>query len=91
VADHASPELEAIEKLAVMLRARGYETRLLAPAGRLPSLAVTNPWATALSETIMVEGQWFWWSWAERIAEVGDLPAAAASIHRVLSTGSSST
>jgi hypothetical protein len=34
---------------------------------------------------------WYWWSWAEKVAPVADASEAAAVISRVLSAGSSST
>jgi hypothetical protein len=80
-----------LEKLAVELNARGFETQLIVPEGRVPSLSVTNPWARALSESVVAGDGWFWWSWAERIAEVADVGEAAGAISHVLAYGSSST
>jgi hypothetical protein len=80
----------ALEKLAAELGARGFQARLLAPEGRVPSLSVINPQATALSENVVAGEGWLWWSWAERIAPVTDVSGAAAAISRVLSHGSSS-
>ena len=72
-----------------MLAARGLRARLMTPAGRLPSLHVVNPAASALAEDIYAgPGQdgvwWFWWSWAERIACGDDSEGAATLISRVL-------
>ena len=80
-----------LEKLAAELSARGFETRLLATESRMPSLSVTNPQATALSENVVAGEGWLWWSWAERIAAVTDVGMAADAITRVLAHGSSST
>ena len=80
-----------MEKLAAELTSRGFETRLAVPQGHVPSLAITNPQVTALSETVVAGDNWFWWSWAERVAPVADVGGAAGVIARVLSTGSSST
>jgi hypothetical protein len=80
-----------LEKLAAELNARGFETRLLATASRVPSLSVTNPQATALSEDVIAGNGWLWWSWAERLAPVTDISGAADAITRVLAHGSSST
>ena len=80
-----------LEKLAVVLSARGFETRLLAAQGRVPSLSVTNPQATALNEDVVAGDGWLWWSWAERLAPVTDIRGAADAITRVLAHGSSST
>ena len=74
----------ALEKLAAELTARGYETRLIAPDGRPPWLAVINPAATMLAETVMADAEWFWWPWADRIAPTADVAAAAGAIARVL-------
>ena len=73
-----------LEKLAA---ARGLETRLTAHDGRVPSLTVTNPQATALSENVVAGDGSLWWSWAERIAAVADVDAAADAITRVLAAG----
>jgi hypothetical protein len=84
-------DVTSLEKLAAELTGRGFETRLTVPQGHVPSLAVTNPQATALSETVVAGEDWFWWSWAERIAAVAEVGEAAGVIARVLSAGSSST
>ena len=57
----------------------------------MPSLSVTNPQATALSEDVVAGDGWLWWSWAERLAPVTDISGAADAITRVLAHGSSST
>jgi hypothetical protein len=61
----------------------------MTPPGRVPSLHVVNPGATALAEDVYAgRGQdglwWFWWSWAERITVGEDLEGAAAMIGHVL-------
>lgn len=80
-----------LEKLAAELGARGFTTQLHAPAGRVPSLAVTNPRAAKLTETIMTGDGSFWWSWAERIARLDSVAAAADAIARVLASRDSAT
>jgi hypothetical protein len=77
----------ALGKLATELHARGYQAHLIAPAGRPPSLAVTNPQATVLAETVMADATSFWWPWADRIAGVADVAGAADVIARVLAAG----
>jgi hypothetical protein len=84
-------EITVLEKLAAELTSRGFETRLAVPQGHVPSLAITNPQVTALSETVVAGEDCYWWSWAERIAPVADISEAAAVISRVLSAGASST
>jgi hypothetical protein len=81
--------LNRLEGLAEVLARHGLRTSLMAPPGRVPSLHVVNPAASALAEDVYAgRGQdgtwWFWWSWAERIAAVDDLEGAAALIERVL-------
>ncbi|HEY1918665.1 MAG TPA: hypothetical protein VGH27_24085 [Streptosporangiaceae bacterium] len=78
-----------LEGLADALTQRGMRTRLMTPQGRIPSLHVVNPDATALAEDIYAGrgtdgGWWFWWSWAERIGMSEDLDDVASRIARVL-------
>jgi hypothetical protein len=72
-----------LEKLAAELISRGFDP-LLTTAGGRPALVVSNPDAPAMSENILVDGQSFVWSWAERIGPVADLPGAADAVARVL-------
>jgi hypothetical protein len=74
----------ALEKLAIELGGAGFHCRLVNPAPELPRLEVTNPRARALSERIVAQSGWYWWPWAERLAETTDVAAAAARIARVL-------
>jgi hypothetical protein len=82
--------LGQLESLADELGKHGLMTRLMAPAGRVPSLHVVNPAVSRLAEDVYVgrsqDGRWwFWWPWAERIAPEDEIVAAAALIARVLS------
>jgi hypothetical protein len=84
--------LARLEGLAEVLAHRGLRARLMVPPGRVPSLHVVNPSASALAEDVYAgRGQdglwWFWWSWAERIAVGEDLEGAAAMIEHVLAVG----
>jgi hypothetical protein len=88
-ADGLPARLSRLEGLAEILAQQGLRARLMMPPGRVPRLHVVNPAASALAEDIYVgrcqDGEWwFWWSWAERIASSGDMPAAATRIGRVL-------
>jgi hypothetical protein len=79
-----------LEGLAEELAQHGLVTRLVAPAGRVPSLHVVNPANSRLTEDVYVGRSqdglwWFWWPWAERIAPGDQLAAAAKVIARVLS------
>jgi len=81
--------LARLEGLAEVLAGHGLHARVIAPAGRVPSVHVVNPQACALAEDVYAgRGQdgrwWFWWSWAEQIAVGDDLEGAAARIGRVL-------
>jgi hypothetical protein len=81
--------LGRLEGLAELITAQGLQARLVAPPGRVPSLHVVNPAASALAEDVYAgpcqDGRWwFWWSWAERIAADDDLAEAATRIGRVL-------
>jgi hypothetical protein len=81
--------LERLESLAEELARHGLSTRLMAPAGRVPSLHVVNPQASRLAEDVYVGRSqdglwWFWWPWAERIAPGDDTRGAATAIARVL-------
>jgi hypothetical protein len=83
--------LARLEGLAEVLAHRGLRARLMTPPGRVPSLHVVNPTASALAEDVYAgRGQdglwWFWWSWAERIATGEDLEGAAAMIQHVLAS-----
>jgi len=77
-----------LEKLAAEI-AGAYEARLVTPEGRRPHLRVTNRGAPILREHIYAgpadgEAWWFWFGWAERIAPVADIAAAARRIEQVL-------
>ena len=78
-----------LECLAEVLVHQGLRASLMAPPGSAPSLHVVNPEASVLAEDVYARsgqdgGCWFWWSWAERIADGEDLEGAAARIKRVL-------
>jgi hypothetical protein len=81
--------LARLEGLAEVLVSHGLRARVVTPPGRVPSLHVVNPSASALAEDVYAgRGQdglwWFWWSWAERIAAGEDVEGAATMIERVL-------
>ena len=81
--------LARLEDLAGVLIRHGLRARVVTPPGRVPSVHVVNPAASALAEDVYAgRGQdglwWFWWSWAERIAASEDLEGAASLIERVL-------
>ncbi len=73
-----------LEYLGVELNGQNYEAQLVVPHGRRPYVHVRNRHADVLTENVYAGDGWFWWGWAERIAPVTDLAAAAATITRVL-------
>ena len=73
-----------LEKLAAELDARGLDTTITAPIGRLPYLTARNRDASSLTESILTDQGFFWWSWAERISPADDVTAAANRIAHVL-------
>ena len=81
---HDGSDTAALEKLAAELGTRGYEVSIIIAEGRRPTLAVRNPAAPMLSETVLADAEWSWWPWADRIALAADVPAAAESVARVL-------
>jgi len=77
-----------LEVLASDLSARGLATTIV--AGRSHScVRVVNKNAPQMCEDVYAapagDGSWwFWWSWADRIAPLGDVDAAALKIAYVL-------
>ena len=78
----------ALAHLADELGARGYEAALIAAEGRRPSLAVRNPAAPMLAENVVADSDRYWWSWADKIAPLTDVAAAADRVARVLAAES---
>lgn len=78
---------KALERLAGQLDSGTLAVTLVTGNG-WPSLKVTSRHASQLTEHIYASSGWFWWSWAERLAPVDDLAAAAAKITRVLRAAS---
>lgn len=73
-----------LESLAAELPAGQYHARLVVADGKRPRLHVRNRSAGVLSEDVLVEAGWFWYSFAERIAPVTEVCTAAGKIARVL-------
>lgn len=77
-----------LEALANDLSARGFTTILVTDKGH-PNVTVANKAVSRMTETIFAapaqDGSWWlWWSWAERIAAIDDVDAAALKITHVL-------
>ncbi len=73
-----------LEELAAEVNGGDYEARLVAPQGRRPHLYVQNRRAGVLKENIYAGDGFYWFGWAERIAPVSDVAAAAETVMRVL-------
>jgi hypothetical protein len=71
-------------RLAECLQERGYRAQLIERLTGPVRLKVTNPAATALTETVTVHAGAFWWSWLDQIGPEADVPGAADRIARVL-------
>ncbi|HUZ22792.1 MAG TPA: hypothetical protein VMV07_03405 [Streptosporangiaceae bacterium] len=82
--------ISCLEALGAEIGKTGWIARLQTGAGRIPCLHVQNPepGAGALAENIYAapkdDSWWFWWSWAEPIAQ--DITATATIIRRTLRT-----
>jgi hypothetical protein len=74
----------ALDKLAAELNGGDYVAGVVAHAGRRPYVHVRNRHAGVLTENIYAGEGWFWFGWAERIAPVTDVAAAAEIVIRVL-------
>lgn len=80
------PGLADLTRLATELAARGLQTSLHAPNGKLPYLHVRNAQVSVLSETVYAKAGAFWYSWAEKIAGCDQVSTAADTLARVLGT-----
>lgn len=72
-----------LEALADALDPRDFATTLVTGDGRVPHLHVTSRHAQ-FGEDIYADTQYYWWSWAERIASTDSPQAAARKIAAVL-------
>ena len=61
-----------------------YAVALITGGGRRPRLHISNRDACQLAEYVYSDGTDFFWGWAQRIAPVSDLAAAAVAVDRVL-------
>src|SRR5689334_9508250 len=86
-ADAARKAAMQLGSLAVNLRGRGFTARVTR-AGARGCVSVASPSLPQLSETVYAapaDGTWwFWWSWGDRIAPVGEVETAAFKIAYVL-------
>ena len=72
----------ALERLAAALEPKEFITVLVTRTGRRPRLTVASR-RTQATEDIYAD-DWFWWSWAERIAPVSDPMTAAHQVTTLL-------
>lgn len=82
---HAA-EVAELEKLAVVLTARGLQAQVRTVRGRLPYLDVRNPRASVLAEKVFAQAGQYWWSWAKPIGPCEQVTEAALMLTRVLRT-----
>ena len=82
--DPGNSPVTALERLAAALEGTGFAT--IVEGGRRPTLTVTNRHAAMLTESVFVQDGWLWWSWAERLAPIGDVPGAARKLATALRT-----
>lgn len=73
----------ALERLAAELNTSEFVITLVAGDDRVPYLNVATR-SPQLSETIYAQDGCYWWSWAERLTPITDVPEAAAKIAAVL-------
>ena len=75
----------ALERMADALGRDEFAT-VLTRRGTRPCLTVTRR-GTDVAESVYVEADWFWWSWAERIGPAADPAGAAGQIAALLRPG----
>jgi hypothetical protein len=84
----AERELDHLRRLGDELIQRGLRARVCVPCCQRPSLHVTNPELTHLTEDIVAaagpDGWYFHWSWQEPIGPAEDTAQAADRVLRVL-------
>jgi hypothetical protein len=74
----------SLERLAEALTPGEFAAVLVTGTGRRPCLTVVRR-ATLVTETVYTDDcGWFWWSWAERIAETDDPLTAAYHVTAAL-------
>lgn len=86
--DAARQAGEQLEALAEDVEKRGFAAHVM-QGDRYPSVSVVNRSVPQLSESVYAapseDGSWwFWWSWADRLAPIDDVDAAAFKIAYVL-------
>jgi hypothetical protein len=82
--DQAADGTADLERLATALAALGLKATLTTPGHSMPCLAVRNPRAHALAETVYACDGSYWWSWREPITTCDQTPTAAKILARVL-------
>lgn len=86
-ADGAGEAARQLAALAENLSGRGFAAHVT-QTGRYAAVSVANLSVPQLAETVYAApadgAWWFWWSWADRIAQISDVEAAAFKIAYVL-------
>ncbi len=75
----------ALERLTAELDPGTFVAAIVS-GGRAPCLRITNRCAPQLTEDVYAGRGFYWYSWAERLAPVGDVPRAVARIANLLRT-----
>jgi hypothetical protein len=76
----------ALERLDAELDRNDFATTLTTGDNRPSRLTVRSRHAQ-IEDDIYADSEWYWWSWAERIAPVDEPAAAAQKIAAVLHAG----
>ena len=84
----ATAAAKRLDDLATELDVRGFAAHVLADGGKL-QVRVQNRSISQLSDTVYAapaqDGSWWlWWSWADQLAPIDDVDAAAFKIAYVL-------
>lgn len=75
--DRQTQDTADLERPGAELAAYGLQANVRTLGGRLPHLDVSTPRAARLSEKVYVQGDSYWWPWAERISGCDDVAAVA--------------
>ncbi|GAA3807097.1 hypothetical protein GCM10022226_29050 [Sphaerisporangium flaviroseum] len=77
-----------LQELGDHLQARGLHVRVGTTSNGIPQLIVVSTTVPTLSEVIFAAPRqgswWYWWSWAERIASVDELPTTVTRVCQAL-------
>jgi hypothetical protein len=83
--DTRAEGVAALEQLAAELDPGTFAAAIVGD-GQVPCLRIINRRAPQLTEDVYAGRGFYWYSWAERLAPVDDVPRAVARIAKVLRT-----